>query len=754
MAFLHRVLSLVFLASFCLLPVAGCRRGVSSYGADLRIRIDSSLATPIAEGFSGFNTQPFSTGIEPWDPDLVSRAEALKPGFLRVPGGAIAGAYDWRSGNLRQEWVEAFRYENLSVFDSKNSLYRRLDRMVKRTRGKGGTTIRDFARLARKLACRLVYNVNIRTDTVESARALAKYTVQEGIQVDLWELGGETFAWTRPGKPTQFWQDGADYVASMEDFASAIRTEIPGAPISVAFSFGDSDPNQQEFDLMVAAHPVKFWTDIVFHWYPGRGTLDLENGMVRVSKSLEEQAEQLVDDYFLPLNAPLTPGVSITEWNSAGRGDYHKSLFSAVHAGEYLLRLSGKPAVKRLGFHMLLLTGLDMENPYGKEPWIAGKATPPRTLDTQDLDFGIFETPPALALRVFNPVLNGSREWLETRVENLRDPSAGSKGIFARTFRLRDGREVLLISNRSGKEERIEIFRDGMALHGPFTVTGAGGWDPGRENDGSSTDMTVDVRTGERIVKVPPYGFLSISWAREASLVIPQNLAGVSTPGGVGLSWNAVPGATGYRVLYGTSSDAWTREATVGSGVSFEVTGLEPGAKYAFSVTAIGAGGESAPAVAVEVKAGGSWKHGPTLNVTEGLVPGIGWRNPEVEVEFRWGPEWDSEVPLVLLARSDAQEESLALRVASEVNGSLAWLVLEKRSNGSVVPLSKSDGLTLQEGAWYGVRFEVDEGLLRGWLNDRLIVSAWIDPTAGEVDGFAGVILPAPNVEVRNFAIR
>ncbi|HEY2082837.1 MAG TPA: di-heme oxidoredictase family protein, partial [Verrucomicrobiae bacterium] len=63
----------------------------------------------------------------------------------------------------------------------------------------------------------------------------------------------------------------------------------------------------------------------------------------------------------------------------------------------------------------------------------------------------------------------------------------------------------------------------------------------------------------------------------------------------IGLAWTAsgTPGVTGYRILYGVTSDNLTNSMTVGNVNSAIVSGLTPGQTYYFQVIAITAGGES-----------------------------------------------------------------------------------------------------------------------------------------------------------------
>ena len=750
---------ILLLIGMSLFPAAGCNRSTSR--TTLRISIETTQPKPLPKGLSGFNVQLFASGVEPWDEDLLDRTTELAPGFIRVPGGAVTLAYDWRIGNLRREWVELLHVEEHPLTHWKNRQYKRLFHMEKKVRGKGYYTLRDMARMARKLASPLVYTANVRTDTPESLGALARYTVEEGIRIAHWELCGEPFSWAYPGKPVQFWMDGKDYIENMSFYAQAIRKEIPDAEISIGFSFGDPQWKQEAFDQAIANYNPKFWDDFSFHWYPARGKETLEEAIPAVIEALETKTTQLIDHYFLPLNAPLNPGVSITEFNSSGKGEYVRSLFSGLHAAEYLLRLSDHPNIKRIGYHQLFLHALNRKNAYDWTVWKAGHANPPEVLDTQNMDFGWYETVPAIALRIVNPILNGSREWFETEVRDLRNRKEKRQSTVARAFRLRDGREALIVSNRSGKEEKIEIYRDGKRFAGPFLVQSMGGTDPARLNSGEISDMDVELREEAGTIKVPPYGVICVRWEtkEENAPSIPQNLKADPAPGGVNLSWDPVPGVTAYRVLYGVTPERWVRESVVTEGSTFQVEDLEPGNDYAFSVTAIGSEGESRPAPTQIEKAAEKYRYAPLSSIpaqagTVFWIPSLSWKNPEVVVEFQYDPEVTITSPLKLLAREDLTGDSFALGCSPVPGGQEVQLLLERIENGSVTPLAESGPLALKPGQWNQLRFELDEAVLRGWLNDHLVVATQLDPTLEINPGKSGVLSPEAGVELRNFAVR
>ncbi len=63
--------------------------------------------------------------------------------------------------------------------------------------------------------------------------------------------------------------------------------------------------------------------------------------------------------------------------------------------------------------------------------------------------------------------------------------------------------------------------------------------------------------------------------------------------GEIRLAWDAVEGASGYRVYYGTSSGDYTRSVSVGNSTTGRLTGLENCKRYYMAVKAYNSAGES-----------------------------------------------------------------------------------------------------------------------------------------------------------------
>ncbi|MFJ9307367.1 MULTISPECIES: chitinase [Streptomyces] len=96
--------------------------------------------------------------------------------------------------------------------------------------------------------------------------------------------------------------------------------------------------------------------------------------------------------------------------------------------------------------------------------------------------------------------------------------------------------------------------------------------------------------------------------------------AGATTTSSVALSWNAVSGATGYKVYRDGV------QATTSTGTSATVTGLAADTAYQFTVSATNAAGESVKSTAVSARTAKPGSGGPGPSVPKHAVTGY-WQN-------------------------------------------------------------------------------------------------------------------------------
>ncbi|WP_424889908.1 chitinase [Streptomyces sp. XH2] len=145
------------------------------------------------------------------------------------------------------------------------------------------------------------------------------------------------------------------------------------------------------------------------------------------------------------------------------------------------------------------------------------------------------------------------------------------------------------------------------------TLTGPGGGDPGEPVPGAPGGLT----------------------------------AGAVTASSVALTWDAVPGATGYNV-YRDGAKALSAE-----GPSATVTGLAASASYRFEVTATNAAGESPKSAAVTATTGPGGDPGPGPSVPKHAVTGY-WQNFDNGATVQKISDVQSQYDIIAVAFADA----------------------------------------------------------------------------------------------------
>lgn len=111
-------------------------------------------------------------------------------------------------------------------------------------------------------------------------------------------------------------------------------------------------------------------------------------------------------------------------------------------------------------------------------------------------------------------------------------------------------------------------------------------------------DNLLQVATNDNITASYGFGtFKKKDFVKTGNGVIPAAPAQtdpVATSGQVTVSWVTTPGATGYKVKYGTTAGSYSTTLDVGNVLSKTITGLTNGTTYYFAVTAYNTAGESA----------------------------------------------------------------------------------------------------------------------------------------------------------------
>jgi fibronectin type 3 domain-containing protein len=163
------------------------------------------------------------------------------------------------------------------------------------------------------------------------------------------------------------------------------------------------------------------------------------------------------------------------------------------------------------------------------------------------------------------------------------------------------------------------------------TAAGATGYTVQRSPDGSTGWTTIATPTGTiyndtGLTSATTYYYRVIattsSSASAPSTVVsamtppstPTGLtATASAPNTISLQWNDVAGETGFTMQRSNDGTTWANLAAVGANVtSYTDTGLSSGSIYYYRVSAVDAGGSSAPSAAVSATATGTTPPQPT----------------------------------------------------------------------------------------------------------------------------------------------
>jgi hypothetical protein len=245
------------------LAVIGCIAPAASAGTRVAININTGTSSPLAAGFSGFNTPQLRNGVEYYDPKFVAAVMPLKPGWLRFPAGTGSMAYDWNpqdasGGHIDIAWMNSLIDGNPPLVTGQPANI--LEASQPLTQAKGGVWLSDFATFANTFDAAAVICFNGFTDTNPgSATLMAQAARSLGLNVVEWELANE--AYRLPGRihcamsvvpnvkavgVNSLYTDNYDYhgvIQSVDDYESYLLSQVAANP---NFSTDTAtDPNTQ-----------------------------------------------------------------------------------------------------------------------------------------------------------------------------------------------------------------------------------------------------------------------------------------------------------------------------------------------------------------------------------------------------------------------------------------------------------------------------------------------------------------------------
>jgi hypothetical protein len=492
-------------AVVCAAPRVPQSATLSSDAATVRVVIDSHSVSPIEPGFAGYNVALMDVAFGYRDRRFASQVKRLGPGWLRYPAGTRSEAFDWTTGTSHPSWID--RASLTFSRDVQSDFRTILQRTLEVLEAKGGEHIDDAASLAASAGAQgLIVCVNVFTDTPASARRFSEYVRHHHLRVLGWELGNE------PYFNRKLWPTASAYAAAVRPFADAIRAGDSSASIGVSMS--DAGFTDHAWDDSLAAFRPRYWDFVIYHHYP----TTVHGSPAEMMAALNHVLLHGTTDYLRDEVASRfgSMPVMITEvgpQDGPGPG-MSGTIYGGIWSAEYALRMSSVPQVKYFGIHQLVgAAGVGVTHRFVREliaSWSSG-----HRLQTDSLDFGLFESAQGAAYALAASVIDSSTATYRTRVEGggraplPRHDSASA--MFAAAYRLR-GQPVVVTTNKGAGEETVAIVVDGRPVQGPFNVITVSAADPSQRNTAGNEAVAARSFVASGLIRVAPYSVVRISW--------------------------------------------------------------------------------------------------------------------------------------------------------------------------------------------------------------------------------------------------
>ena len=467
------------------------------------IDIDTTNPTPLNASFSGFNDEVVFPA-EFFDYRLENLAAQLSPGWVRYPSGSFSDAFNWQTGLMETSWAAQFQGTNIATL---------LTEGIPWANGKGGGSFVDAANRANFLGAKLIVCVNAFTDTAQSAGQMAAFAKANHIPVAVWELANEPYFYTG------FFKSGADYVAKVKPYSDAIKAADPNAVVAVFFMDAGDTTSNPAWNQSILSYPQPYWDAVTYHHYPPQSTGDFSQWMADENAVLASKSSAYVTGYLAPLNPPGTKFL-ISEFlpSSDGLGTGTSvtdgTLYGAIYAAEYVMRMSGVPSMLYVGMHALTGTrGVDAANSHYID--VQNAYSQGTTINTLTLNFGYYPTAQPLGLAVLNGVLRNATLVDSTAVTGgATVPATGLSPIpalYAQAYTSATGQHSVILTNKSATAQPATLRLNGTAVPGTLPLQFIAGSDPAAVNTAANPNtVSVETSTSANPVTVPAYSVVRV----------------------------------------------------------------------------------------------------------------------------------------------------------------------------------------------------------------------------------------------------
>lgn len=467
------------------------------------IAIDTTHTTPLNANFSGFNDEVVFPA-EYFDYRLENLAAQLSPGWVRYPSGTFSSAFSWQTGTMNPSWVSQFQGTNVASL---------LTQSVPWVNGKGGGLFVDAANRANFLGTQLIVCVNAFTDTPQSAGQMAAFAHANHIPVAVWELANEPYLYNT------FFSSATDYATKMKPYRDAIKAADPNAVVAIFFIDAGDTVTNPAWDQALSTYPNKYWDAVTYHHYPPQSTGAFSQWMADENAVLATKSSTYVTGYLAPLNPPGTKFLESeflpsNDGTGTGSSLTDGTLYGAIYAAEYMMRMTSVPNMLFSGMHALTGTRgvyavnthyTDVQNAYN-----AGTA-----INTLSLNFGYYFAAQPLGLAVLNGVLKNATALDTTTVTGGATVTATGIGqipaLYAQAYTSAAGLLSLAITNKGATAQQVAIAVNGANVSGTLPVTLISGADPTLQNTPTATAaVSVQTATSGNPVAIPPYSVVRV----------------------------------------------------------------------------------------------------------------------------------------------------------------------------------------------------------------------------------------------------
>ncbi len=550
------------------------------------IRINSMKGHTLVPGSSGFNVRIADKVWSYTHPDFKEAIRQVKPGWLRFFSGTMGSAFSAATGLYNIDYAYMMGHQEQ---------YFKGHRF---TQIKGPHRIADLYHVLGEHRGKLVVTINGFTETPEMTAALAQFTRDNHIEVEVWQFCNEPYFYV-PSRNRYWWNNGYDYAVKMKPHADEILKVFPNAKLALNFTWDGIWGFMKEIHHYQQENGA-YWNVFSKHSYAPHigGKESFGQAYRRVNTKVIEatspKAMQDIENY-TEAGIPML----ITEfgvWNRPVNG-----IISAIYNAEYTLRQLQHPNTYLIGSHEISNKFTPREN---KNELIIDAFNKGKPLNTDSIRTGITSTGEGKALQLLHEALNNTDFTYATTVSHSAEVPALNNttepSVYARAFKGIQGEDYLAITNRSGEYCYFDVLIDGKLLSKPHRTSYV--W--------SSTANSKHVeRIDENIAKqgkvsVYPYSVTLVRWKNDRELppLTSRIYHGKVTADGVELKWWPVDDVTTYRIDYGKALGALDTSVSVKVPVtSYELKGLDRNTTYYFRVTASNPLGESDPSNVVKL---------------------------------------------------------------------------------------------------------------------------------------------------------